>query len=320
MMIIGELFDRGQAQTIERELRDRGVDVRIHEITQLSPGQQGGHQINEKENQARQEVLYQLVVANKEQALEAHEYFRVKMGMPGAPPAPDPDWQKIKSFQMGPVTKGLLAISLMVFALSYLQPSLFEKIAQLFFFNDLNAGVLESIATGEVWRLITPIFLHFGFLHILFNGMWIKDLGAVYESEKGSAKFLIFIVVVSALSNFLQYLAMGPRFGGLSGLVYGLFGYLWVYGATHESAQIRLPKRDVFFIVGWYFLCLLGVIGPIANVAHGVGLGVGMLWGIFPLRDATSDQSVLLLRFKYIAMALFFTLGTYLIELFRSNL
>ncbi len=294
-MIIGELYDRKMAEELARELGAQGIEVQIHEAHQMAP------------DQRTREIILQLLVIDPSKAQEAHEYFRVRMGLPGARPAPDPEWQKIHALRMGPVSKFLLGFSLAIYGVKILNPEGFLNLTQLLFINNPQREFLANISQGEVWRLITPIFLHFSFLHILFNGMWIKDLGAVFESEKGSRSFIFFVLVVSAISNFTQYLVMGPRFGGLSGLVYGLLGYLWVYGALHEKAKIKLPKKDVIIIVGWYFLCLTGMIGPIANVAHGVGLGLGMIWGLFPLRPQQAT-------YKYIALAIFFGVGTYLIE------
>jgi len=303
IMIIGELYDQGMAESLKHELIERGITAQVQEVQQLSA------------DQRTNETIYQLNVADQEQAQEALEFFRVRMGLPGARREPDPEWQKIHALKMGTITKGILGISLLIYLIKMFGPQEFENLSMELYINRPGAGFLEDVLQGEIWRLVTPIFLHFSFMHILFNGMWIKDLGAVYESEKGARSFILFILAISIASNLLQYMAMGPRFGGLSGLVYGLLGYLWVYGVSHTQANIRLPKRDVYLIVGWYFLCLTGVMGPIANVAHGAGLGLGMIWGLFPLQ---AGQGHIKQKIKYIAMALFFSFGTYIIELLKG--
>jgi len=297
--IIGQLFDRDQALQIHKELQKMGIEIQVNTLSHE------GHPLYELSTSADSD-------ASEEEVNQAREYFRVRMGLPGSAPAPDPQWQKIHSLKMGPITKFLLGVSILIYLLSIFNKEGFEQLCSLLFFNDPHATFLASMKSGQLWRLITPIFLHFGFLHILFNGMWIKDLGAVYENQKGSMTFIFFVIAISIFSNTLQYLAMGPRFGGLSGLVYGILGYLWVYGVLHEDdALIQLPRRDLYLIVGWYFLCLTGALGPIANVAHGVGLGCGMIWGLFPLKGAKFWGK----RIKYAAMALFFSVGTYAIEL-----
>lgn len=142
---------------------------------------------------------------------------------------------------------------------------------------------LEEIAHGQIWRLFTPMFLHFDPLHILFNMLWLKDLGNLIETKiKGSVNFLIMVLVIAAISNVGQFLASGPSFGGMSGVVYGLLGYLWIYGKFHPSAQIRLNPKIVQFMIIWFVLCLFLTKTQtlhIANTAHGVGAVVGMAWG-----------------------------------------
>lgn len=284
------------AIALTNELRSQGVEAELHTV----PTPQG--------------TVFQIVGrAPSEDIQKARDYFRVRMGLPGPPPEVDPEWEKVQGLKMGAGTKFLLFFSIGIF-LTKFDKNLFSKVLELFFFNVPGTPPFESLMQGEVWRLVTPIFLHFNFMHILFNGMWIKELGKLYENEKGTLSFGIFVLSVSVFSNTLQYLASGPTFGGLSGLVYGLLGYLWVQGTVQDEASFRLPKRDVVLMVGWYFLCLTGLIGPIANIAHGAGLALGMLWGLFPW-----SSSQIKLRLKYIFLALFFSLGTYLIEIAKIN-
>lgn len=295
MHVVGELFDRHMAITLTNELLAQGLVVQM--AAQSSP----------------QGEYYQIVTDDEAQLEKARDYFRVRMGLPGPPPEVDPEWERVNALPMGPVTKFLLVFSVALFITKF-KPELFRSVLDLFFFNDPAGAPFESLQKGEWWRLVTPIFLHFNFFHIFFNGMWIKELGKLIENEKGPVTFLIFTVAIAIFSNTLQYLASGPQFGGLSGVVYGLLGYLWVYGSLRKGEGFRLPKRDVAMMVGWYFLCLTGLIGPIANIAHGAGLAMGMLWGLWPW-----SRGQLKLRLKYIFLALFFSVGTYLIEIIKIN-
>jgi len=88
-------------------------------------------------------------------------------------------------------------------------------------------GWLPEVRAGQVWRLVTPMLIHFGFAHTLFNMLWLRDLGSMFEARLSSWYLAVFIIVVSAASNLAQYLATHrPVFGGMSGVVYGLIGYV----------------------------------------------------------------------------------------------
>jgi GlpG protein len=141
---------------------------------------------------------------------------------------------------------------------------------------------MPEIAQGEVWRLITPIFLHGSLLHLLFNMWWLYDLGTLIERRLGSLQYAGMVLVIALVSNYGQFLAAGPRFLGMSGVVYGLFGYAWVRGRLDPTCGLYLRPDVVFWMMGWFVLCWLNLIGPVANVAHGVGLVAGALLGYLP--------------------------------------
>ena len=138
---------------------------------------------------------------------------------------------------------------------------------------------LSEIRHGEVWRLFTPILIHFGFMHILFNLLWLRDLGSMFEARLGSGYFGGFVVVIAAASNYGQYLVTKqPVFGGMSGVVYALIGYCWIRGRFDPGAGMQLDRQSLIFALIWFGLCFTGLLGPIANTAHGVGLVLGMAW------------------------------------------
>jgi GlpG protein len=136
----------------------------------------------------------------------------------------------------------------------------------------------------EWWRLFTPMFLHLGLLHLLFNMWWLKDLGTAIEHVQSTGKLLLMIVVFELTTAFGQFLVEAfffgaySRFGGFSGVVYGLFGYLWMRGKYDPTFPVRLSRSTVLWMMAWFILCFTDFI-PIANTAHAVGLIVGATWG-----------------------------------------
>ncbi len=143
---------------------------------------------------------------------------------------------------------------------------------------------LPEIRHGQVWRLITPIFVHFSILHILFNMLWLRDLGSLIEARASTLKLLFLVVVIGIASNVGQYLVSGPAFGGVSGVVYGLLGVVWIRGKVDPSSGFFLTDQTIMVMVGWFVLCLLHMVGNVANTAHGVGLVMGMGMGYLAAR------------------------------------
>lgn len=176
------------------------------------------------------------------------------------------------------ISIGLIAVSVLVAISSGLGKSV--DALQLLFIASPDTQGFESILSGQVWRLITPIFIHFGVAHLLFNMMATWDLGRVIEANKGSLFFVIFVLVTGVASNIVQYLFTdSPFFGGMSGVLYGLFGYIWIQGRTNRNFGLVLNQNVVMMMLGWYVLCWTGLLGPVANWAHTAGLLTGAIWG-----------------------------------------
>lgn len=180
-------------------------------------------------------------------------------------------------YGFGAISLSLILISVAVGILSNLGDDL-RPIAKLFISEYVNAGLME-IRQGQVWRLVTPIFIHFGILHILFNLMFIRDLGSLIEARQGAGYFLVLVVVIAALSNLGQYYANGPLFGGMSGVCYGLLGYVWMRSKFDPASGYFLNPTTLTIMLIWLVACYVGVVGRVANTAHTVGLIVGAAWG-----------------------------------------
>lgn len=153
-------------------------------------------------------------------------------------------------------------------------------------FSVAGDQLVFAAMNGEYWRFITPIFLHFGWLHIVFNTLWLWELGSRVERAVGSLNTLFLVLVIALVSNTSQYVMTGPSlFGGLSGVVYGLLGFAWVAPLLQPRWEIQPTPAIMLFMVGWLLVCLFGVVevlgfGAIANAAHVGGLLCGALLGL----------------------------------------
>lgn len=173
-----------------------------------------------------------------------------------------------------PVTASLMGIAGVGYVLgSYTFPT-----PSLFVF-----GGLES---GHYWRLVTPIFLHFGLVHFLFNAIWLGMLGGRIEKHAGALHFFLLVTTIAVASNMGQYLwTHSVRFGGLSGVIYGLLGYLWMHHWLARDEVYALPRELLGFMLAWLVIGMTGALDVllgvgIANAAHFVGLLTGMSLGL----------------------------------------
>ncbi len=185
----------------------------------------------------------------------------------------------------GPLTLGLIIASVVVFVISDFgrrpvenTPSLFITHVQRSGFDILYRPGLVEVRHGQIWRLVTPIFIHLDFLHIFFNLFWLQDLGGMIEGRLGTLRLARLVFVIAALSNVAEFLWSGPYFGGMSGVVYGLIGYIWMKGKFDPASGVVLHPWIVGMAGIWFLLCMAGVVHA-ANAAHTVGLVAGTIWG-----------------------------------------
>jgi len=176
-------------------------------------------------------------------------------------------------------TVTLLALSVLMAMWSQFDKK-FELLVPFFISTQMGTG-LSEVLSGQVWRLITPIFIHFSIFHLAFNGAAIFMLGGPIEILKGWKGFLGIVLISGVASNLIQYFMTGsPVFGGLSGVLYALFGYLWMQSTFNPTLNLTLPKQLIAMMLIWFVLCWTGLLGPIANWAHTGGLIVGMILGV----------------------------------------
>ena len=192
----------------------------------------------------------------------------------------------LPSWNVGPASAVLIGISVVVALVSHLGSK--EDILPYLFISSHPDGSLAEVLHGQLWRLLSPVFLHFGFMHLVFNMLWLKDLGTMIERCLGTRFFVRLFVVIGVLSNLGQFLFGGPFFGGMSGVVYGLLGFVWMKSRFDPRSGFFLHRQTVIMMIVWFFLCLAGVIGSVANAAHGVGLVVGIVWGFISAKAPTS--------------------------------
>lgn len=187
--------------------------------------------------------------------------------------------------RVGMVTMGLILFCAGVFVLALskeaihgaLIPKILVRVGPGVFHVDLFATLAATWEAGP-WRFFTPIFLHGGWLHIIFNMSFLFRLGSAVEKAH-SGWMLIAMTFIFGTAGVLFELAWsGAPAVGMSGVIYGLFAYLWLRGRYDPTFRFGVDRSTVLWLMVWYVICFTGFL-PIANGAHTAGLVLGALWG-----------------------------------------
>ncbi len=197
-----------------------------------------------------------------------------------------------------PVTVTLIGVSVLVALLTgAMMGERIPAAAQWLRFSPTPGQMgFEAILSGQVWRLITPIFIHFGIIHLFFNMLWIADMGRQIERQRGSWRLAGLVLVAAVVSNVLEHLfdlgldvsgivhfAPGGFAGGMSGVVYALFGFVWMRSRYAPEQGMGISQQVIVILMIWLVVCMIGWM-PIANMAHFSGLVVGLIAGWAPVQ------------------------------------
>ncbi|OOV86613.1 rhomboid family intramembrane serine protease [Oceanospirillum linum] len=208
-------------------------------------------------------------------------------------------WAAMKQW---PLTAIILLISGLITALISFEPNP-NWLAHFTIvpFEQVNRGLAylplwPTLQGGEIWRLITPVFLHFGIMHLIFNSLWVWEMGRLIERQQSSGHLAVLFLVSGVIANLAQYIVGDILFGGLSGVVYALLGYCWFWDRFAASPQFFIRKPVFIILLVWLVFCLVGGtsmlgFGEVANAAHIAGLVSGSLWALISVKLSGKNRS-----------------------------
>jgi GlpG protein len=186
-------------------------------------------------------------------------------------------------FRRTPVTI-LLAIAIIALeAVCTLDPA-----RRFYYYDTMRLGISPGVWRGQLWQPFTTTLLHGSLLHAAFNVWWLWVFGQFLEPRLGSPRFLALTVLLAYTSSLPQFLwgYYSQGFGGMvgfSGVVYGLFGWLWMGSRQDPAFRAVCNAGTVKVMLIWFVLCILMTQAHmmlVGNLAHGAGLVFGVLFGL----------------------------------------
>ncbi|HZG73746.1 MAG TPA: rhomboid family intramembrane serine protease [Chondromyces sp.] len=150
---------------------------------------------------------------------------------------------------------------------------------------ELLSGANLAIAEGEIWRLLTPIFLHWNFSHIFFNSVSLILFAPPLERLLGRWKFISLFIITGAMANLFTFLIMPLTYVhiGSSGAIFGLFGF-YIAVILFNRQMLNKQMRSQIIPITTIAL-LLSFFQPNINLtAHFTGFAAGLIVGWLYLR------------------------------------
>lgn len=142
------------------------------------------------------------------------------------------------------------------------------------------AGNNEMILAGEYWRLVTPIFVHLGFSHILFNSFSLIIFAPALERALGSFTFIVVYLTAGIAANLATLFIQPAYFThvGASGAIFGLFGIYVAFvffkkGLIHSNDQQIIIPIAVVSVIMTFLQPNINITGHIFGLISGILIG-----------------------------------------------
>ncbi|TDO06208.1 MULTISPECIES: rhomboid family intramembrane serine protease [Halomonas] len=263
-------------------------DIDTRELRRALWAHRIGHRITEE---SEGQVLWLVDPEQHEAMLRLLERWRqdeplmLERGAAARPPTGE--W--LGPFRQVPVTSLALGLCLLVFAVMGVLGDRVIAALTIVPLVVVNGGLAfgnlgDALASGQVWRLLSPAFLHFGWMHLIFNMLWLWYFGRQVEALQGSARMLALLLVAGIGANLAQYATGSVLFGGMSGVDFALLAYVWLMSRRAPRSGFFVPQMLVVFMLGWLVFAMTDMaalvgFGNVANEAHLGGLVVGLVLG-----------------------------------------
>jgi GlpG protein len=155
----------------------------------------------------------------------------------------------------------------------------------------------SSFWLNDLYRWWSHALIHLSLLYLLMNGFWWWLLGRQVETLDGHITLIVITLILALTSGFAQYLAVGPYFAGLSGVTYGLMGWVWGRQTFKASHYDLPPWLFPFMMLSMLVMILIDSAGADLRIGHEshlagaiIGVLLAFLWPKVSTEKVDTEQ------------------------------
>lgn len=182
--------------------------------------------------------------------------------------------ESFKQFlKLYPIVSTIIAINFIVYILTIL-----PVFGDFIFYAGMSVNYL--ISEGQWWRIITSVFIHGGFIHVLFNMFSLFLFGPELEKIAGKARFITIYLLAGIFGNVATVVTQDPLYAsvGASGAIFGIFG---AFSALVYYTRRTMPQLKQIIMPLVVISVIITFLSPNVNIAsHLGGLVTGFLLGL----------------------------------------
>src|SRR3989344_1861903 len=185
---------------------------------------------------------------------------------------------KTKQFELRTIVIPIIVANITMFVLQFVLGNSFT-----------NRLLLESQDIySRPWILITSMFLHSGFNHILFNMYGLLIFGPLLEQKIGPKRFLLIYLISGIFAGFFASFFY-DRALGASGAIMGMLGTLIILMPDLKLLMFFVIPMPLWVAgIFWLLIDTFGIFVPsgVGNIAHLAGMGLGLLYGLYLKKES----------------------------------
>lgn len=201
------------------------------------------------------------------------------------------------------VTYIIIAICTVIFFIDQTTSKIATGSFDIGYLSVFGMKINYMISQGQIWRLITSVFLHADIYHVGFNMLALYIWGKNSEALYGRKTYLYIFLLAGLLGSLGSYAFSGANGLGASGAVYGVLGSMFYIYIYNKQFFLSVFKKHIFI----YAILSLGygfILPNVDNMAHLFGLAGGFLAaGIFGLIKQVNKRKLVPFLTIYIIIA-----------------